>query len=241
MINNFFENPIIFDYKKPNQEEINWLKLNSNPIFIEQNFRIKSLHSYKEIKLKGVLNTMYARAAVVLKLNQILEMLPNEFNFCVFDAFRTIETQYDLFRFIYDQQKNLNPNLSHAELFSITKEYIVHPDEKSLYEIPMHNSGGAIDLNLAFNAQELDMGTEFDEVSESSQTDWFEQEFKLEFGFTQEKWFEIRKNRRLLFNAMKYVGFVNYNAEWWHYDLGDCHWANTLNVTWFYQSMEKEL
>ncbi|BBH52811.1 M15 family metallopeptidase [Fluviispira sanaruensis] len=237
----FYETSIDFIYNKPSQENINWLKANAKPMPIDQNFRIKSLHSYKDIKLKGVLNLMYTRTALVIKLNQILEHLPHNFSFLIFDAFRTIETQFDLFRYIYEQQKDLHPALSHEELFAITKEFIVHPAEKSLYEIPPHNSGGALDLTLALDGQALNMGTDFDCVSECSQTIWFEQDYIQGAGYTKDEWFAIRKNRRLLFNAMKRAGFVNYTAEWWHYDLGDCHWAKTLDLDWYYPSLESEL
>jgi D-ala-D-ala dipeptidase len=37
------------------------------------------------------------------------------------------------------------------------------------------------------------------------------------------------------------LGFVNYSAEWWHYDLGDCIWATTFNLDWLYGSMEGEV
>ena len=40
---------------------------------------------------------------------------------------------------------------------------------------------------------------------------------------------------------MKYVGFINYKVEWWHYDIGDCMWANEHDIHWFYPSMEEEL
>ncbi|WP_186643599.1 M15 family metallopeptidase [Fluviispira vulneris] len=241
MIKQFYETPIEFVYKTPSQEDINWLKANAKPMPIDQNFRIKSLHSYKELKLKGVLNKMYTRSALVLKLNQILECLPHNFSFIIFDAFRTIETQFDLFRYIYEQQKDLHPALSHEEIFVRTKEFVVHPDETSRYKIPPHNSGGAVDLTLAVDGKALNMGTDFDCVSDYSHTNWFEQNFSEGSGYTKEEWSDIRKNRRLLFNAMKHVGFVNYTAEWWHFTLGDCSWAITHDLDWYYPSLESEL
>lgn len=240
MITHFLETPVQFDYKKPTQEEITWLQNNSKSINVEQNFRIKALHSYKEIKLKGVQEIMSARKAVVLKLNEVLEMLPKEYRFFVFDAFRTKETQLELFNYVYHQQKELNSDLTHEELFCVTKEFIVHPFENQKYPVPPHNSGGAIDLTLSINGAFLDMGTEFDAVTSLSNTNYFEQDFKPEIGIPRDRWIDIRKNRRLLFNTMKHVGFINYEVEWWHYDLGDCLWADEHNLRWYFPSMETE-
>ena len=240
MLKAFLETPISHQYNSPNYEYINWLKENKKAKKIAQSSRIIPLHTYKKMGLKGTLTEMYARSSVILKLIETLELLPNEYSFNVFDAFRTIETQQDIFNFVYNEQKNLHPELSHTEIFNLTKEFVILPTGNSLYSIPPHNSGGAIDLTLTYNGKKLDMGTEFDAVTEVSNTSFFEQEYKLDLGYTKEKWIEIRLNRRILFNVLKEVGFTNYKIEWWHYDLGDCMWHQTLQTNWYYPSMEKE-
>jgi len=53
MIKKSSETPIFFEYKISNENDINWLKNNSNAINVEQNFRIKSLHTYKNMKING--------------------------------------------------------------------------------------------------------------------------------------------------------------------------------------------
>ncbi|KAB8037096.1 D-Ala-D-Ala dipeptidase [Silvanigrella paludirubra] len=241
MIKKFSETPIFFEYKIPSENDINWLKNNSNAINVEQNFRIKSLHTYKNMKINGTQDIILARQAVVLKLNEALELLPNEYTFAVFDAFRTIETQFALFRYIYNQQKQMNPSKTHSELYDITREFVIHPNETSRYAIPPHNSGGALDLTLKHEDSFLDMGTDFDAVTPASYTNFFEQEFNENFGISKERWLLIRKNRRILFNSMKYVGFTNFQVEWWHFDLGDCMWAKELEQNWYFHSMEKSL
>ncbi|WGL61342.1 M15 family metallopeptidase [Pigmentibacter sp. JX0631] len=241
MIDQFKEIPIESNYNLPTEENIHWLQEHSKVTNIEDNFRIKALHSYKEIKLAGTLNTMYARQSVVLKLNQALEYLPNNFSFAIFDAFRTIKTQLALFEFIYNQQKELYPNLTHEDLYNKTREFIVNPSEISRYAIPPHNSGGAIDISILCNGQLLDMGTEFDAVTPMSYTNFFEQSYQINPEISEKRWNEIRINRRILFNTLKHVGFTNYDVEWWHYDLGDCMWADILNENWYYPSMENEI
>ena len=79
------------------------------------------------------------------------------------------------------------------------------------------------------------MGTDFDAITPASYTNFFEQEFNENFGISKERWLLIRKNRRILFNCMKYVGFTNFQVEWWHFDLGDCMWAKELEQNWYFQ------
>lgn len=241
MINKLIETPIDINYQYPTENDLQWLQKNSEATDIENNSRIKPVHSYKEMKLEGTLDTMLARHSVVLKLNNALEFLPNNYSFVVFDAFRTVKTQLALFEYIYNQQKKIHPYLSHNELYNKTREFIVHPSEVSRFAIPPHNSGGAIDLTLSYNGQILDMGTDFDAVTPLSYTNYFEQEYKIASGMSEKRWNEIRINRRILFNTLKNVGFTNFEVEWWHYDLGDCMWANILDQKWYYPSMENQL
>ena len=37
---------------------------------------------------------------------------------------------------------------------------------------------------------------------------------------------------------MKSVGFVNYEQEWWHYDLGDCIWSEKMDIDWYFDGAE---
>ena len=91
------------------------------------------------------------------------------------------------------------------------------------------------------NGQLLDMGTDFDAVTPMSSTNFFEQNYQINSEISEKRWYEVRINRRILFNALKHVGFTNYEVEWWHYDLGNCMWANILNKNWYYPSMENEV
>jgi D-alanyl-D-alanine dipeptidase len=68
-----------------------------------------------------------------------------------------------------------------------------------------HNQGVAIDLTVVHLAsgEELAMGTPFDEFSERAHT-------ANATGL-------IAENRKLLGDAMRRAGFVNYVDEWWHF------------------------
>ncbi len=241
MENNFKFTAITHKSETISEAELSFLKNHSKaqklPSFKE--FQFKNV--YSEMSLKGCLKSAYLRESLWLRLKQALSELGKGYSFLLFDTFRTKETQLALFEKIYLEQKMLNPDLSHEKIMRLTRTYVAHPHEPSRFLVPPHNSGGAVDLTLCYNDTPLDMGTNFDEVSELSRTDAFEGEWKKDLKISKNNWLSIRNNRRLLFNALIQSGFVNYEEEWWHYDLGDCIWAQKKNMEWFYPSMENEV
>jgi zinc D-Ala-D-Ala dipeptidase len=70
----------------------------------------------------------------------------------------------------------------------------------------MHNRGAAVDLTIVDKSgKELNMGTEFDFFGKEAYHDYLEHPKN------------ILKNRDLLKNTMKSVGFDSIRTEWWHY------------------------
>lgn len=55
----------------------------------------------------------------------------------------------------------------------------------------------------------MGFGTEFDEVSELSRTDFFENEYNPPLGIDPKQWNIYRTHRRMLFYLMINVGFIN--------------------------------
>jgi D-alanyl-D-alanine dipeptidase len=84
-----------------------------------------------------------------------------------------------------------------------------------------HNRGIAIDLTLveANTGNELDMGTGFDNFSDSAHGD---------FTALPPK---VLANRRLLLTAMQAAGFVPLNTEWWHFSLPDAAHYELLDLS----------
>lgn len=77
-----------------------------------------------------------------------------------------------------------------------------------------HQTGGAVDLTLCDEGcHPLDMGTLYLEHNTKTVTDCF--------NISEEQ----RRNRQILLDAMREVGFVNYPGEWWHFCYGDKMWA----------------
>ena len=230
--------PISFYYPRPILADIGILQAKSQEVSCCRSGRIKAINTYWAAGLRGTRQEMTARDGVVAALEGALINLPDEFELWIFDAFRTKATQLALFESMYAEKGRQFPELADAELYAMTREFVAHPEEVSRFVVPPHNSGGALDLVISRHGMALDMGTEFDSALPQSMTAWFEQDFDPSQGIAKGRWLEIRANRRLLFNLMKNAGFVNYEPEWWHYDLGDCIWAAEHGVDWFYPSME---
>ena len=181
--------------------------------------KIKVNMQYKAANLKGSIDTAYVRRTVADMLMKAHEFLPEGYAFEILDAWRPYEVQLSLFNAYKDDLVKGNPDLlklSEEELIKKVCEFVSYPDKSKRLSF-VHSSGGAVDLTiLDENGKRLDMGTEFDDFTDKAYTSWFEENSKDE---------TVIRNRRLLCNVMKKVGFTNYPAEWWHYDFGDLFWA----------------
>ncbi len=84
---------------------------------------------------------------------------------------------------------------------------------------PPHSTGAAVDVTIVNEQGErLNMGGEFDEISERSHPDYYVSD---QDGDSQQYHF----NRQLLYRAMTNAGFCRHPEEWWHFSLGDQMWA----------------
>lgn len=179
--------------------------------------KIKVNLQYFKNKLNGAISKAFVRKSVADRLLKALQLLPDGYTFVILDAWRPYEVQLSLFNGYYNQIKEANPDiLSEEELHNRTLEFVSYPDRSKKFSF-VHSSGGAVDITIIDDKGiELDMGSEFDEFSDRSYTDWYE---RNDISDT------IRDNRRLLHNVMLSCGFTNYPSEWWHYDYGDIFWS----------------
>ena len=154
----------------------------------------------------------YARETVAKKILKIAKSLPNGLKLKIYDAWRPFEVQKYLYEQYKEQIARDNQDLKESKIDELVKIFVSEPI-RDIGIAPLHCTGGAIDLTITHeNGTELNMGTGFDDFSESAHTNHYINE-------------EIKKNREFLYNLMKEEGFVNLNSEWWHYDYGDKHWA----------------
>ncbi|MCP4049633.1 MAG: M15 family metallopeptidase [bacterium] len=222
---------------------IGWLKKNGTLINVKDSDYICFTKEYYKQNISGGEYHLFLRDSVYQKLFELSELLGTQTKIAIFDGFRSTLCQKSLFDKIYFEIRNTNLHLSQEELNKEVRKFVAHPDEPSRFAIPPHNSGGAIDLTLMDMETNTpwDFGTEFDYSGEESETNFFEQDYNNKYQISEQRWMLIRKNRRIFFNMMKSIGFVNFSFEWWHYDLGDCLWANEVGSSWFYPSMEGEV
>ncbi|SOC36468.1 M15 family metallopeptidase [Ureibacillus acetophenoni] len=176
---------------------------------------------YKQEILSSI-NAIYLRKGAYLRLKMALELLPKEYSFILYDGFRPLQVQQSLFKIFSENIKKRNPRLTDEDVLQETLKYVAFPSVEPTRTSP-HITGGAIDLTLGdSNGYPLELGTEFDEMSEKSATRYFE-DHPLENQ-------DALQNRRILYNCMNEVGFKNYSEEWWHYDYGNVSWARRMKL-----------
>ena len=209
-VNNYSGNPLI----KENNEKL--VRIQEN----QQHPRIFTKPIYHSQHIPHSLKDIYLREATYKKVIQAIELLPEQYSFILFDGYRPLQVQQYLFNHYYEEMRKVYPHFTENEILGETLKYVAFPTINHDRPAP-HLTGGAVDLTLGdIEGNPLDMGTGFDEMHESSATDYFE----AHPGVND----EARKNRRLLYNCMREVGFTNYSAEWWHYDYGNFMWAKRL-------------
>lgn len=178
---------------------------------------------YPALGLKTAVKECLVREEVFEMLEKAQSNLPDGYKLRIWDAWRPFALQQEL----YDTYaKVLIKNLKiedkpFDEQQQIVSMYVSIPVSNSMLP-PLHATGGAVDVTLVDEeGNELDMGTEFDEFSETTTTDYYE--------YAGPNCRQIRDNRRMLYNAMIGAGFTNLPSEWWHYEYGNRVWAYYTN------------
>jgi D-alanyl-D-alanine dipeptidase len=165
------------------------------------------------------------RKSVYEKLCAAEKLLPVGMHFCLYEGWRSLKLQEELFDAMYENNQRSYPEMTANELYWETTKLISPvklPD--GTQNIPPHSTGGAIDVYLIDDeAQLLDMGLPLDKWSQDtgarlSQTD----------SLYISK--EAKKNREIMSKALLEVGFINYPYEYWHWSYGDKYWAYHVNA-----------
>ncbi len=182
--------------------------------------------AYFQAGIPGAHPECYAREEVQQRLMEAAGLLPQGFRLVILDGWRSPELQISLFQQCYDYYKAKTPGADDRELSRLASQFVALPSTSPEAPSP-HLTGGAIDLLISDDqGRALFFGTPFDHAGESSHTRYFEETEKLEqTDSLRKKDIIARDNRRLLYNAMIRAGFVNYHAEWWHFEFGTQQWA----------------
>lgn len=192
----------------PDDEHIPGLPIvdNGNPLE-ELPDDIPSRHAYAELGSQVMPSRMFSRRAVIHKLRQAQQLLPEGVGLQVLDTWRSVPAQREISR-IY-----------RAIIPDLTSEYVAAADDPD-FPAP-HTTGGAVDLTLTVGGTAYGLGSDFDEFSTRSNFHYYE---NLDSGASTAE-ILARDARRLLAHTLLSVGFAPIRSEWWHFSYGDQRWA----------------
>lgn len=216
------KNEAVMNYNEPipdlvmaNDRELQFSFIDEPFVKVESSKRIRIQMMYPILGMKNAVNECFMRKTVYEKLIEASEKLPEEYGFCIWDAWRPFLLQkelYDTYALMILKEFK-KESLPEKEKHEFLLKYIGDPI-KDPFDSPAHTTGGAVDLTLTKDGEILKLGTEFDAFTPKTNTNHFEKQDD-----------EIRDLRRLLYNVMKKAGFTNLPTEWWHYDYGDNNYA----------------
>lgn len=187
---------------------------------------------YPKLGMNEAIDKCLVRKTVLDKLIEAKESLPGGITFLIWDAYRPLALQKEIyFKYRAELIKTFNLfDLPEERQDDILRQYVSFPSEDENLP-PLHATGGAVDITLAkLDGTLLDMGVGFDDFSELSKTDAFEDE-----GMDE----SIRDNRRMLYNVMSNAGFTNLPSECWHYEYGNRNWGFYNNKPAIYKGIMK--
>ncbi len=147
-----------------------------------------------------------ARQLVVEKLEEANKLLPEGYQFKIYESYRSWEKQFYYWQKEVAKVTKEHPEWPQPQIIEKANEGIANPFNVG----SGHQTGAAVDITLCYHGVEVDMGT-FHLDTTNPQTPTFAE------GLTQEQ----MKNRKLLYDVLESVGFANYPLEWWHYSIGD--------------------
>lgn len=140
---------------------------------------------------------------------RLFNFAPGQLSIAVFEGIRDINYQKMLFDNKAAEIALLNPHLTEQEVFEETCTWV----SPVINNVPVHSTGGAIDIRLYDNKNNtlVDMGM-FDVingVNDAAPTLYEDIPDNQKF------------NRMLFLVAATCAGMVNYQFEWWHFSYGD--------------------
>jgi zinc D-Ala-D-Ala dipeptidase len=174
------------------------------PMIRVEHHGIRVLSNYFHAGWRNARAGTWLRASVCERLGAVTEALPHPFGLAVFDGWRSLALQQELYDTAY-----ADPTVP---------EGFLAPPNTDPTRPPPHLTGGSLDLTLTWHGTPLALGTGFDDVTSLAEAAALEH---IPSG--------DRELRRLLFHAMAAQDFVIYRGEWWHFEYGTRRWAGITN------------
>ncbi len=160
-------------------------------------------------------------AQKLLSAQALLQQTHPDWCIKVFDAFRPVAVQaYMVAHTFYHiaKQMGLNPVAVNDEQRDsvLAKVYrIWSPPNQDPLTPPPHSTGAAIDCTIVDEqGREIDMGSPIDYNGDESNPDYFVTKNPA-----------AHANRIILRDVMQAQGFIQHEAEWWHFSYGDQLWV----------------
>jgi zinc D-Ala-D-Ala dipeptidase len=162
--------------------------------------RIRVLSNYFHAGWEHASVAMLLRESAMQRLTAVVDALPPRIGLAVFDAYRPLPLQAELYDAAYSDTR-LPPGF--------VSEPVADPATP-----PPHLTGGTVDLSLTIDGIALALGTDFDGFTEDAETVFLENTPGPD-----------RELRRFLVHRMRAEGFVALHCEWWHFEYGTRRWA----------------
>lgn len=167
----------------------------------------------------------YLRKTVAKIICEAKEYLPKDMTFIIGDAWRPRTIQEEIHKSFMIRFTKKYPKWSEKQVLNEVNKYVAPFSGKYASG---HMTGAAVDLRLAKNGRKVPMkssGLTYQENAQSHQP-------KLPR--------HIKKNRKIMFDALSRAGLSNFPKEYWHWSYGDIWWAkrNSKNTA-IYGVVEK--
>lgn len=162
--------------------------------------RIRILSNYWHAGWSQAGRRMSLRSGAAQAFGRAADSLPDRFGLAVFDAYRPLVLQAELYDAAY-ADPTLPPGFVAEPIADRTTP-------------PPHSTGGTVDCTLTIDGIPLALGTDFDDFTDDAWTAAFESRPGPD-----------RELRRLLYWTMRRAGFVVLHCEWWHFELGTRRWG----------------
>ena len=162
--------------------------------------KITVLENYRRAGWDHACEGAWLRPSALGCLASAAEGLPERWGLCVFDAWRPLPLQAELFDAAYG-----DPGLPSG--------FVCEPDPDPLTP-PPHLTGGTVDCSFTLDGAPLGLGAGFDDFTDRARADVLESEPGID-----------RELRRWLYWTMRAADFVVLDCEWWHFEHGTRRWA----------------
>lgn len=186
-------------------------KENGEPLVNLENSGIRCEYRRTNSGVKSIL----VRESVFHKLQNVQRQLAPNMQLIVVEGYRRFAFQEEYFLREFCSQFEANPCVKLSLLLEQTHQLVALPS------VAGHPTGGAIDLTIAYNGQEVDMGGEIADFRLPHLLPTYSQYVTNE----QSRW------RIFLHNLMIAEDFAPFYGEWWHFSHGDREWAAFYNKT----------